>query len=307
MALCVCVPPPASRTHTTHKFQRILTHHRPDALVDPRDVMTVNLWMGGKPTATTLHYDSNHNLLVVLRGAKQVQLFPPSATQALEAGRAYSASANHSTLTVPAEAHDLFQAPRIENCPLEPWLARLEAGDALFLPQGWWHQVDSGTRTVALNYWVAGFVEEVLDGGRHREDQEGGPGEGEREGGAGEEGEEDGDDDDEMLPFYLRAVLQRAVERERKRMVEAAVRKALAGGWQIAVLRFVGKVDHSRQSNHHQTKPTQSPPNTQNAGGRWAAATRRPSSPPRTGACWSTRPARSAPPRRPPRSPRRRG
>ena len=252
MALYVCT---AIRIENPHhaQIQRIFTHYRPNALVDPRDVMTVNLWMGGKPTATTLHYDSNHNLLVVLRGAKQVQLFPPSATPALEAGRAYSASANHSTLTVPAEAHDLFQAPRIENCQLEPWLARLEAGDALFLPQGWWHQVDSGTRTVALNYWVAGFVEQVLDGGRHRKDQEG---EGERDGGAGEDGE---DGDDEMLPFYLRAVLQRAVERERKRMVEAAVRKALAGGWRVGsrrVVYFGGWVDRSRQSNHHQTKPT---------------------------------------------------
>lgn len=181
--------------------------------------MTVNLWMGGKPTATTLHYDSNHNLLVVLRGTKQVQLFPPSATPQLEPCRIYTASANHSTLIVPAEVHDLFHAPRIENCSLEPWLARLDAGDVLFLPQGWWHQVDSSTRTVALNYWVAGFVEQVLDGGVHREDEE-----------PQGEGEGAGGDDDEMLPFYLRAVLQRAVERERNRMVEAAVGKALAGG-----------------------------------------------------------------------------
>lgn len=179
----------------------------PTALVNPEDVVTINLWMGGKPTATTLHYDSNHNLLVVLRGAKQVQLFPPSATPALEAGRIYTQSANHSCLTVPAEPDDLFTAPRIEKAPDLPWVARLAAGDVLFLPEGWWHQVDSAAHTVALNYWWAGFVETVLEAG----------------------GEEEEGDADHMLQFYLRATLQRAVEKERGRMLAEARSKALAG------------------------------------------------------------------------------
>ena len=203
--------------------------------------MAVNLWMGGKPTATTLHYDSNHNLLVVLRGRKQAQLFPPSATPRLHAYGIYTASANHSGLAVPAEPHDLFRegAQRVEGCTMEPWVARLEAGDVLFLPQGWWHQVDSGTRTVALNYWTAGFVENVLDGGAHRRlglDGAGGEQQGQEQQAAdgNDDGDGDGDgereDGDDVHPFYLRAVVQRAVERERARMVRAAVGKALAGG-----------------------------------------------------------------------------
>lgn len=28
-----------------------------------------------------------------------------------------------------------------------------QAGDALYLPEGWWHQVDSGGVTVAVNFW----------------------------------------------------------------------------------------------------------------------------------------------------------
>jgi hypothetical protein len=189
--------------------------------MDPADLVTINLWMGGKPTATTLHYDSNHNLLVVLRGMKQVQLLSPSATAQLDPRPIYTGGANHSGLQVPAEPEELFRVPRIHKAPPRPWVARLEAGDVLFIPEGWWHQVDSAFRTVALNYWFAGFVESVLDGGSHR-------GEG------GEEEEEEGKEApgaeaEAMLPFYLRAVVQRAVERERERLLAEAVGKALAG------------------------------------------------------------------------------
>jgi len=30
-----------------------------------------------------------------------------------------------------------------------------QAGDALFIPAGWWHQVDSSAQTIAVNYWFA--------------------------------------------------------------------------------------------------------------------------------------------------------
>lgn len=29
----------------------------------------------------------------------------------------------------------------------------MQAGDALFLPEGWWHQIDSEGVTIAVNFW----------------------------------------------------------------------------------------------------------------------------------------------------------
>lgn len=193
------------------------------------EIVAVNLWVGGRPTATTLHYDSNHNLLAVLRGAKQVQLFPPSATPGLEAGPVYSTSANHSRIPVPAQRGDLFRLPRLGETPCPPWVARVEEGDVLFIPEGWWHQVDSEGNTAALNYWWAGFVEEVLDGGNEWEEDEAavraalglGPAEPREEDGDGES------DEDRMLQFYLRATLQRVVERARARMLKKSRHRAL--------------------------------------------------------------------------------
>lgn len=39
-----------------------------------------------------------------------------------------------------------------------PYLtAELRAGDSLYIPEGWWHQVHSDARTIAINYWWDGL------------------------------------------------------------------------------------------------------------------------------------------------------
>jgi hypothetical protein len=34
-----------------------------------------------------------------------------------------------------------------------PYVAELRAGDALFIPQGWWHEVVTSMDAVSLNMW----------------------------------------------------------------------------------------------------------------------------------------------------------
>ncbi len=41
---------------------------------------------------------------------------------------------------------------------------RFQAGDALFLPEGWWHQVQSEGITIAVNFWWASDFEQKLGG-----------------------------------------------------------------------------------------------------------------------------------------------
>lgn len=102
---------------------------------EPQDFKTCN----GR--RSSLHYDPYQNLLCVVCGTKRVTLYPPSAMPLLYPHPAYSESANHSAVDFAhpdAKRHPLFgaaQALRNE--------AQLSAGDALFIPEGWWHQVDS--------------------------------------------------------------------------------------------------------------------------------------------------------------------
>ena len=44
--------------------------------------------------------------------------------------------------------------PLLSNHPTGPH-GLCQAGDALLIPEGWWHQVDSDPATLAVNFWWA--------------------------------------------------------------------------------------------------------------------------------------------------------
>ncbi|CAM9999998.1 unnamed protein product, partial [Phaeothamnion confervicola] len=111
----------------------------------------LNVWIGGGDTTTNLHYDASHNWLFVLAGLKEVTLFPPSETPSVRAHPACGASANHSDLST-KEAKALAVAAAERGA----MTVMVAAGQALFIPEGWWHQVSSAPATVAVNVWFDG-------------------------------------------------------------------------------------------------------------------------------------------------------
>jgi len=129
----------------------------------------VNLWFAPHNSSTNLHYDGNHNILQVLRGTKTVELNPPST---LRGSEIYSEHANHpallrvSTYESTSEKNmvsELQSARDMRNA--NTIVVSVSAGEALFIPEGWWHRVESAGPCVAINYWfdhtpssVSGFV-----------------------------------------------------------------------------------------------------------------------------------------------------
>ena len=124
----------------------------------PRDPPSVasssavaHLWLcigGGR---SSLHYDEYDGVLLVVRGHKRISLLPPSATNRLKPRAAHLDSANHTTLS-DADVDALLRSSR-DAMHLEA-----NAGDAIFLPAGWWHRVDSKGEegedvTLAVNWW----------------------------------------------------------------------------------------------------------------------------------------------------------
>ena len=102
------------------------------------DAATLDTAPGG--ATTSLHYDEAHNVLCVVRGAKRVKLWPPSATPALAPRPIHSARDHHQS--------------RLGTCADDaPVELALRAGDVAFIPKGWWHQVESRDGTVAFNFW----------------------------------------------------------------------------------------------------------------------------------------------------------
>jgi len=127
-------------------------------------VEQMNLWMNVFPASTTLHYDANNNILIVLEGQKNVTLFSPSATKFLKPAAAHNEYPNHSALT-PEEADSLVVSLQTEATSTTDCLAysvTLSAGDALFIPEGWWHQVHSQKCTMALNFWFHSDMRPLL-------------------------------------------------------------------------------------------------------------------------------------------------
>eukprot|EP00933_Yihiella_yeosuensis_P081616 TRINITY_DN95272_c0_g1_i1.p1 TRINITY_DN95272_c0_g1~~TRINITY_DN95272_c0_g1_i1.p1 ORF type:complete len:513 (+),score=80.57 TRINITY_DN95272_c0_g1_i1:56-1594(+) len=141
---------------------------------------SVNLWVSIGTTHSNLHYDSKHGLLVMLRGKKVVEVFPPGEAAKVAAYpvsdplRAHHSAAPHCCLAARLSAE---QVPC--SCGACPTLSRargfqatLEAGDALVIPEGWWHHVlTSGSEDssaggqevgLAVNIWWRGYPREPL-------------------------------------------------------------------------------------------------------------------------------------------------
>ena len=130
-------------------------------------ITQLNFWLSVSATRSSLHYDSYQNLLVILAGEKRVDLWPPSAilptgaaeTAALRSSPLYGDAPNHAaTSEAGAPLASGAGAPPSSSPPSSPlppaaYSARLGPGDALFLPEGWWHAVASAELTVAVNYW----------------------------------------------------------------------------------------------------------------------------------------------------------
>ncbi|KAJ7972738.1 2-oxoglutarate (2OG) and Fe(II)-dependent oxygenase superfamily protein [Quillaja saponaria] len=122
----------------------------PESL-ETKALASINLWMNNAQSRSSTHYDPHHNLLCIVSGCKQVYLWPPSASPCLYPMPIYGEASNHSFVAL--ENPDFSVYPRAEQSMEFSQKVVLHAGDALFIPEGWFHQVDSDDLTIAVNFW----------------------------------------------------------------------------------------------------------------------------------------------------------
>jgi hypothetical protein len=115
-----------------------------------------NIWMNINPVRSSLHYDGNHNILIVCQGWKEVTLISPEYSSLLSDHPISSVACNHSNLS----REKMEETIRLNHLPSMKF--RLEEGEALFIPEGWWHQVCSGPCTYAINYWFPSPFHDLL-------------------------------------------------------------------------------------------------------------------------------------------------
>ncbi|KAI0543502.1 Clavaminate synthase-like protein [Xylaria curta] len=122
------------------------------------DIYSSSIWLGLQPTYTPLHRDPNPNVFCQLAGSKAVRLLRPRAGMAVfqDVRRRLGSSGSSSRLRGSEmmdgpEREGLHRAVWVDPPESEIWQAVLDPGDALFIPQGWWHSVRSVGREAELN------------------------------------------------------------------------------------------------------------------------------------------------------------
>jgi hypothetical protein len=111
------------------------------------------LLLVGRDTATGTHYHPlQHALLCVVQGKKRVVMHRPADSQNLYP-RSILRNDFHIS-RVDMRAPDLQRFPKV--VATRPVEATLEAGDALFIPVGWWHTVYGIGTTLSVSlFWGA--------------------------------------------------------------------------------------------------------------------------------------------------------
>jgi Cupin-like domain len=117
------------------------------------DSIAPRIWIGNAVTVQT-HYDFLSNIACVVAGRRRFTLFPPEQLPNLYPGPPDMTPAGVPLSMVQLENPDFKRYPRFKEALEAARVAELEPGDALFIPYGWWHHVQSlAPLNVLVNYW----------------------------------------------------------------------------------------------------------------------------------------------------------
>jgi hypothetical protein len=109
----------------------------PSDLIDPALRGTgVSLWLGPAGTLSKLHHDATNNILTQVLGEKRVRLVSPHVLSIGDAADGFYArtTAREVAREVPGAVIEVV----------------LREGDGVFLPVGWWHEIESLSPSLSL-------------------------------------------------------------------------------------------------------------------------------------------------------------
>lgn len=130
---------------------RFATENRLDLLpgVPPR------IWIGNR-IRVAAHYDAKENIACCVAGRRRFTLYPPDQIAGLYPGPFELTPAGTPVSMVDAQAPDLTRFPLYAEAARHASSATLKPGDAIYIPYGWWHGVESlDPVSILVNYWWA--------------------------------------------------------------------------------------------------------------------------------------------------------
>lgn len=114
-----------------------------------------NVWVGPAGTYTPLHRDPYENMFAQVVGRKRVHLFAPALAPYLyikPSGPQQNTSeiASEQELLTPSRDRPLLSDALASD---DAFVAELDPGDVLYIPQGWYHCVQSLSTSASVNFW----------------------------------------------------------------------------------------------------------------------------------------------------------
>jgi len=111
------------------------------------------IWIGNRVIVRT-HFDLFENIACVVGGRRRFTLFPPEQAPNLYLGPVDFTPSGVPVSMVSLLEPDLARFPRFVEALRNAQSAEITPGDALYIPYGWWHHVESLTPfNVLVNYW----------------------------------------------------------------------------------------------------------------------------------------------------------
>lgn len=112
-----------------------------------------SIWIGNR-TCIAPHFDNTENIACVVGGKRRFTLFPPDQISNLYPGPLDRTPAGQPVSLVDVRHPDLARFPRYTEALQVAEVAELSAGDALYIPALWWHNVEGlEDLNVLVNYW----------------------------------------------------------------------------------------------------------------------------------------------------------
>ena len=145
--------PPALYVESTPTAEHLPPFAAENVLPLLPPVVPARVWLGNFLTVQT-HFDLSSNIACVVGGRRRFTLFPPEQLPNLYVGPIEFTISGPPLSMVRLNEPDLARFPKFAEALRHSQSAELGPGDAIYVPYGWWHQVESLTPlNVLVNYW----------------------------------------------------------------------------------------------------------------------------------------------------------
>ena len=111
------------------------------------------MWLGNAVTAAT-HYDNSDGINCMVAGRKRFTFFPPQQLPNLYVGPLELGPGGQPTSLAKVSAPDFERYPRFAQALAAAETADIGPGDAVFIPNLWWHNVEAlEPLNLSVNFW----------------------------------------------------------------------------------------------------------------------------------------------------------